>query len=87
MYAIDRILFKKVLTGRRGRDRMVDGFTTSCAISAYQWRIQGEAHTARAPLKLEKNMIFWRKIVIFHTKYLKNVRASLRNWKKYDFLA
>jgi hypothetical protein len=33
-----------------------------------------------------KNMIFWRKIVIFHTKYPKNVRASLRNWKKYDFL-
>jgi hypothetical protein len=33
------------------------------------------------------NMIFWRKIVIFHTKYLKYFRASLRNWKKYDFLA
>jgi hypothetical protein len=42
--------------------------------------------TRRAPsLKLEKNMIFWRKIVIFHTKYPKNFRASLRNWKKYDF--
>ena len=26
-----------------------------------------------------KNMIFWRKIVIFHTKYPKNVRASLRS--------
>ena len=37
--------------------------------------------------KIEKNMIFWRKIVIFHTKYPKNFRASLRNWKKYDFLA
>ena len=36
-----------------------------------QERIQGGgggAHPARAPLKLEKNMIFWRKIVIFHTK-------------------
>jgi hypothetical protein len=31
------------------------------------------------PLKLEKNMIFWRKIVIFHTNYPKNVRASLRS--------
>ena len=31
------------------------------------------------PLKLEKNMIFWRKIVIFHTKYRKNFRASLRS--------
>jgi hypothetical protein len=32
----------------------------------------GGAHPARAPLKIEKNMIFWRKIVIFHTKYPKN---------------
>jgi hypothetical protein len=24
------------------------------------------------PLKLDKNMIFWRKVVIFHTKYPKN---------------
>jgi hypothetical protein len=44
-------------------------------------------HPARAPPKIGKNMIFWRKIVIFHTKYPKNFRASLRNWKKYDFLA
>jgi hypothetical protein len=36
--------------------------------------------TRRAlPLKLENNMIFWRKIVIFHTKYPKNFRASLRS--------
>ena len=39
------------------------------------------------PPKIGKNMIFWRKIVIFHTKYPKNFRASLRNWKKYDFLS
>jgi hypothetical protein len=32
-------------------------------------RIQGGAQPAPPPLKLEKNMIF-------HTKYLKNVRAS-----------
>jgi hypothetical protein len=44
-----------------------------------QGRIQGGAHPARAPLKLEKNKIFLRKIVIFHTKYPKNVRASLRS--------
>ena len=31
------------------------------------------------PLKWEKYIIFWRKIVIFHTKYPKNVRASLRS--------
>jgi hypothetical protein len=29
--------------------------------------------------RLTINMIFWRKIVIFHTKYPKNVRASLRS--------
>jgi hypothetical protein len=28
------------------------------------------------------DMIFCRKIVIFHTKYLKSFRASLRNRKK-----
>jgi hypothetical protein len=31
------------------------------------------------PPKIGKNMIFWRKIVIFHTKYPKNLRASLRS--------
>jgi hypothetical protein len=37
------------------------------------------AHPERAPPKIGKNKIFWRKIVIFHTKYLKNCRASLRS--------
>jgi hypothetical protein len=42
------------------------------SIDPWQGRIQGGgAHPARAPLKLEKNIIFWRKIVIFHTKYPK----------------
>jgi hypothetical protein len=40
-----------------------------------QGRIQGGAHPARAPLKLEENIIFWRKIVIFHTKYLPPLAA------------
>ena len=31
------------------------------------------------PSAIWRNMIFWRKIVIFHTKYPKNVRASLRS--------
>jgi hypothetical protein len=52
-----------------------------------QGRIQGEAHPARAPPKIGKNIIFLRKIVIFHTKFPKKFRAALRNWKKYDFLA
>ena len=29
------------------------------------------------PPKIGKNMIFWRKIVIFHTKYPNNFCASL----------
>ena len=52
-----------------------------------QGRIQRGAHPAHAPPKIGKNKIFWRKIGIFHTKYPKNFRASLCNWKKYDFLA
>jgi hypothetical protein len=48
-------------------------------INPVQGRIQGGAHQARAPPKIGKNKIFWRKIVIFHTKYLKNFRASLGN--------
>jgi hypothetical protein len=39
------------------------------------------------PKKIGKNMDFWRKIVIFHSEYPKKFRASLCNWKKYDFLA
>jgi hypothetical protein len=50
-----------------------------------QGRIQrGGAPGARPP-KFGKNMIFWRKIVIFHTKYPNNFRASLRKWKKIVF--
>jgi hypothetical protein len=40
--------------------------------------IQGGAPGARPP-KIDKNMIFWHKIVIFHTKYPKYFRASLRS--------
>jgi hypothetical protein len=34
--------------------------------------------------KIGKNMIFWRKIVIFHTKYPQNFRASLRSAKFFE---
>ena len=50
-----------------------------------QGRIQGEAHPARAPPKIGKNMIFLRKIVIFHTKYPKNFRPSLAIGKNMIF--
>jgi hypothetical protein len=38
----------------------------------------GSAPGARPP-KIGKNKIFWRKIVIFHTKYPKKICASLRS--------
>ena len=37
------------------------------------------ADPGRGTLKLEKNMIFLCKFVIFHTKYLQNFQASLRS--------
>jgi hypothetical protein len=39
----------------------------------------GGPHPARAPPKIGKNMIFLRKIVIFHTKYPNKFCASLRS--------
>ena len=45
-----------------------------------QGRIQGEGGGGtRRPPEIGKNMIFWRKIVIFHTKYPNNFRASHRS--------
>ena len=40
---------------------------------------EGGAPGARPPLKLEKIWFFLRKIVIFHTKYPKTFRASIRS--------
>ena len=54
----------------------------SITISAYNLCRGGsrEGRTQRAPpLKLEKILFFWRKIVIFHTKYPNNFRASLHS--------
>ena len=39
----------------------------------------GGGELVAPPPKIGKNMIFWRKIVIFYTKCPKNVRASLRS--------
>jgi hypothetical protein len=51
--------------------------TTAYLVSVgIQGRIQGGAP---APPKIGKNMISWCKIVIFHTKYPQNFRASLRS--------
>ena len=46
---------------------------------------RGVAYPAHAPPKIGKNMIFWRKIVIFHTKYPKNLRVSLAIGKNMIF--
>jgi hypothetical protein len=40
---------------------------------------EGGAPGARPP-KIGKNMIFWRKIVIFHTKYPKVHPPNLKSW-------
>ena len=45
-----------------------------------QGRIQGEDAPGASPYpKIEKKLIFWRKIVIFHTKYPNNFRTCLRS--------
>jgi hypothetical protein len=64
-----------------------DGIIDEKDFKICQGRIQGGwgAPGARPPPKIGKNLIFWRKIVIFHTKYPKNFRASLCIWKKSDF--
>ena len=48
--------------------------------SQLQGRIHGGAPGAlpRPPPKIGKNIIFWSKIVIFHTKYPNNFRAERR---------
>ena len=38
----------------------------------------GAPSTHPPPLKLEKILFFWRKIVIFHTKYLNNLKSWIR---------
>jgi hypothetical protein len=38
---------------------------------------RGRTRRPHPPPKIGKNMIFWRKIVIFHTKYPNNFRAFL----------
>ena len=58
-----------------------------CTIKSYEQKVnnrgrsRGGAHPACTLPKIGKNMIFWRKIVIFHTKYpQKNVSAPLLAW-------
>ena len=46
---------------------------------------EGGAPGARPPPKIGKNKIFLRKIVIFHTKYPKNVRPLPPHLEKIRF--
>jgi hypothetical protein len=66
------IVLSSLEEGRYSCFPIVYGVLSNCM---FQGRIQGGgggAHPVRAPHKIGKNMIFWRKIVIFHTKYPKN---------------
>ena len=48
--------------------------------SFVKWSSRGEGRTRRAPTpKIGKNMIFWRKIVIFQTKYPKKFRDFFKD--------
>ena len=59
-------------------DKMIERWSFNTG--ELQGRIQGGGGAPDVhPPKIGKNMIFWRKIVIFHTKSPKNVRASLRS--------
>ena len=59
---------------------------TSC-MGLMEYTTPPGADPGGAPPNIGKNMIYLRKIVIFHTKYPKHCRTSLRNWIKYDSLA
>ena len=49
-----------------------------CATFDIMFNLRGGSRW-RAPSKIGKNIIFWRKIVIFHTKYPNKFRTSLRS--------
>jgi hypothetical protein len=57
-----------------------------CLIIQYRGGSRG-GHPARAPPKIEKNMICLRKIVIFHTKYPKNFPRPPKIGKNMIFFA
>jgi hypothetical protein len=56
-----------------------------CSTAVGKPRTDSRGAPDARPPKIGKNMIFWCKIVIFHTKYPKNFRASFRKWKKIWF--
>ena len=65
---------------------IIDGIVT-CSGAELRGESRGSAPGAPTPtpLKLEKQMICWRKIVIFYTKYPNNFRASLRSEQFFKF--
>ena len=77
--ALSRFHFQTVLAdfwkGSQGRIQEKIGF-----FGVKSWFFTRNTPTISAPPSaIGKNMIFWRKIVIFHTKYPNNFRASFRS--------
>jgi hypothetical protein len=55
----------------------------------FKWCTSSNMYTrggGGTPPKIVKNMIFWHKIVIFHTKYPKKIRTSLRSAQFFQVL-
>jgi hypothetical protein len=58
---------------------MIDQYNMKIQTLYYDHPSEMQGRTRRPP-KIGKNMIFWHKIAIFHTKYPNNFSASLRNF-------
>ena len=58
-------------------NRLPQPIVISRSVAMSKDAARGGSRGGGRPPKIEKNMILWRKIVIFHTKYPNNFRASL----------
>jgi hypothetical protein len=77
MYGILHPSCKAIPVGMKNWPYKRGGIYVSGEFSSISVSQQGRIQGGRTPPKIGKNKIFWRKIVIFHTKYPKIFRASL----------